>query len=1585
MENHAPPLFSYERVSGMPLRKLEIREMRERLQRLYAKRRARQEWRSFPKGVRERIVQEQKSAALSQRVSADIEEQSGPLAYLGSIALASVSVLAGKAIHSLRKADRLTDETHGVVSEYGKPVAAFNKAVDKIVSAVRSFVEGVKKLASGLWELIFGVLCYAVHKCTDFGGVVKGLFTGLIRGFSPAVADHIENLVEEQSGDMMSLVGYLSSLACTLFVPGQKPSWQVGEIMKRVANFERAQSGFTAIFEGALGIAESIVNAILGMVSDKSVTFVGGMRKEVLAWAAKVDAFHKLNSMGNPTTDDLVEAQRVLQEGFNLKNLVKAAPLRGVIDKNLDRLNGWLMPHRGLLENMHSFRQAPVFVMLGGASAVGKTTLLAHLATCTLLLAGEVTPKDAMSQLWQKGTTEYWNGYCGQKCYVMDDCMQEHCVAGQKDSEAIQIIRAVGSWPYPLNFANIEDKGRWYFVSKLIVGTTNVKNMSTAVEGIIRCPEAVVRRVDHGYWMSVSPAFRTEAGTLDYAKLEVCVAAKKEALLARLEAGEKVTRDDVLMSYPWEAWTLNKHTFGSAEPGVVVDTIDAVRSIAQQLKDRTERHAKDVGNTQTWLDLLGRIEDQVGRYDASASSTIVCDSVGTIFERHLASEDSAHSVHRDRWGDLWLEDEATLDSWEREALALLEPSESVTAESRQPRYLKRGPPARPGPKDAVSAVLRAFQQIDQWLGAVTQRLLEWLSVLPAFIAEPLAVILPNACALGICYASYKLASAAISKVFALVKGLCGGVYCALFGAPEAQSVHNRSDPMERSFPVRKNKVRKFPGVADQLGNPPKDGVNRIVRDNGYLMASANMVYGVITFMCDTLFIMPKHFIRALELEKAPSVTLTSVAQPDMQVVVPVSSVLSYKRVEVEDSDMVYVKMDRGHIRSHRNIIRHTLTEASLALVYDRVNLPVRLDVTRVNDGPGGGIERVVYHSKTVRYMPQLVTATSSSANVFTYDAQTVAGDCGAPLTIAEPRNYNGACFLGIHVAGKVNVLSRAGYAVVISREATLQACKVLGVFEDKFSEDLESRGIALVDEFVDEQCGVVSGSALYVGKVDKPVASANQTKLFPSGIPSGILPDLGRRPARLRPFSSDGEMVYPMRKAMANYFTPVELVEVRNHEAIMALAMKKHWEATANCSAGVLSYEQALCGVEGRGIKAMCMRSSPGYPARLECSSKRDLLCGADGVDFAKEGTMKLRDRVEYVVEQARCGVRLAHVYTDFLKDELRADEKVCSGESRAISGSPVDYIVACRQYFGSYLAACHETFVESGMAPGINPYSDWHLLAEKLGFGKSPVFAGDFKRFDASQQPAILCYILEYINNWYTRGGASPEDNRVREVLFLDLIHSRHLTGEANVLDTVVQWNKSLPSGHPLTTVVNSMFSLFTLTACYVDLTGDLTCMWDKVYLCTYGDDNVAKVDDTVIEVFNQVTVAEAMQRLFSLTYTSDVKGAELTPSQPFDTISFLKRKFKAANVGGGWLAPLELPSIFSCLCWLSDKKDPLASLSVNVHGSSTELALHGEEVWRRWMGALQPWLLSIGVVPPHVSYEHALTEALARTQDWF
>jgi hypothetical protein len=120
--------------------------------------------------------------------------------------------------------------------------------------------------------------------------------------------------------------------------------------------------------------------------------------------------------------------------------------------------------------------------------------------------------------------------------------------------------------------------------------------------------------------------------------------------------------------------------------------------------------------------------------------------------------------------------------------------------------------------------------------------------------------------------------------------------------------------------------------------------------------------------------------------------------------------------------------------------------------------------------------------------------------------------------------------------------------------------------------------------------------------------------------------------------------------------------------------------------------------------------------------------------------------------------------------------------------------------------------------------------------------------------QPYILDLILKYINKWYAYQNPdhNPQDDVVRNMLWLDLIHSRHVTGVGAELDTVVQWNKCMPSGHPLTTLVNSMYALIALTACYCDATHDYKNMWEHVFLCTYGDDNVVGVDDATSLLFN-------------------------------------------------------------------------------------------------------------------------------------
>jgi hypothetical protein len=63
----------------------------------------------------------------------------------------------------------------------------------------------------------------------------------------------------------------------------------------------------------------------------------------------------------------------------------------------------------------------------------------------------------------------------------MDDVFQKKQVAGGSENEGFTVIRAVSNWPFPLNFADVESKGRWYFSSKLMIGTTNVDNISSAV------------------------------------------------------------------------------------------------------------------------------------------------------------------------------------------------------------------------------------------------------------------------------------------------------------------------------------------------------------------------------------------------------------------------------------------------------------------------------------------------------------------------------------------------------------------------------------------------------------------------------------------------------------------------------------------------------------------------------------------------------------------------------------------------------------------------------------------------------------------------------------------------------------------------------------------------------------------------------------------------------------------------------------------------------------------------------------------------------------------------------------------------
>jgi hypothetical protein len=222
-------------------------------------------------------------------------------------------------------------------------------------------------------------------------------------------------------------------------------------------------------------------------------------------------------------------------------------------------------------------------------------------------------------------------------------------------------------------------------------------------------------------------------------------------------------------------------------------------------------------------------------------------------------------------------------------------------------------------------------------------------------------------------------------------------------------------------------------------------------------------------------------------------------------------------------------------------------------------------------------------------------------------------------------------------------------------------------------------------------------------------------------------------------------------------------------------------------------------------------------------------------------------------------------------------------------------------------------------------------------------VFDGDFKGFDASQQPGVLKCFLKYINAWY-----SNEDNIIREVLFEDLLNSRHLCGRGRDQTWLMQWNKGLPSGHFLTSTVNSMYSMTVLAAAYGNLTGKWGSFWEDVHAATLGDDNLVNPCDAVIDAFNQVTVAGFVKDFFHMEYTAGRKGEELVPYLDISQVSFLRRRF--AEIDGDVVCPLEKESFLYVPYYCKNRLLENEILPDNLEFALEELSMHSATEWDRY-----------------------------------
>jgi hypothetical protein len=1574
----------------------------------------------IPKEEREREKSEARSKSIIEQVEALFGEDNGV-------------VHEAFGFETMKSLNQVTSQVTGILSMLEEKMESILDIFKKATSAI-------------LWKVPLLILLWCVADRFGLGlGCIGILAPNLIKHFSGFWESYITAGATLESGIDGICATIATLLVSCVYPKGAQPSTYADLILRRVATFQRSQEGFKGLFSGLLGWFETLLNYTSKYFGGPEFVLADRTYSTLKVWMAKVDAFDTICTLRHPSVKELKEAVDLSVEGIGFRRIAGTPTTISLVSKYQEKLGLLLQARRGALNAADAFRALPVMVLLGGGSGVGKTVLQQYIAVSALIKSGHIKDGDqGIENLWQRGLSEYWNGYVQQKCLIFDDIFQVKNPDTMSDSEFMQIIRLIGNWACPLNYADVESKGRFYFNSPLVMGSTNLQDVSAAAKELVVFPEAVVRRIQFGYWLEVESAYISPTGGFNYDLWQ-------DTFKNNLRNKQPDT--PYLECIPWEAWRLYPHSFDQSfqkrsHDAPFINIKDLIEQVAESLIRRRDTHVEATGlSTDFFRGLANDMAKAKEKQESELSEEAVLQSgdtdefqdceehqPGSTFEYYTERVGATKAkvlarIHKSMFASI--PENVVSDDPLEETLALArsvspptnteqteiqpEPiTPSIANEIRKSVFdeLKKdegrwGPPVdvkshpvEPTVEEDIAKLEVERRGWAEFGSLFVQTVFGWVkNVCTGFagmVSTTWSTFVRTAGSKAVdiiteyfhypslgsrtryyaFMAGLTLLLAAVAKLaWTMVRGTISwliDMFEALkeFFFPRSEQESN----------IKETNRPRAPGISLvrsptlQAGDDAIPEIHKIILGNCYLMSykvgDSWKTIGTIQFIEANMAAMPDHFHTDIgRLSGDTTLCFTNTSSDAFKFELPVSTFLGFERVSYLEQkiDISFVKFDIATLKAHRKIGHFFFTEERVRSFFRSGTEAVKLccfrdQATKSTPRPFR-VEQLSQHCKFVQTMHVEGKEYVQSIEI---TATTQRGDCGAPLLVACPK-YNGpSVYLGMHHAGKRGIMKDLGFSHIITQEMVTEALKQLKIYKDDIIADAKRKGIKITipttqEEEILHEAGIVGGSMLVLGKVDRPAITATRSKIkvTPMGVDMPLGPS-GKLPSKQAPFYKDGKMVYPMANAMKAFQSPLEFRQPDGLKIAAETVMHPFFAASKDLPRTILTFEEAVVPPAGWRLKPIPRDTSPGYPYNIDHKVGKTEFFGKVGdYEFTSPACQKLRKDAKHIEDRAKENERTCVIAGDFLKDEPRPEAKVHDGLTRAISSVALDYSVVVRQYFGAFLNAFLTVNLDGNFAPGMNPITDWGIMIDNLRSKGENYFAGDFKRFDASEQPFIHMVILEMIEAWYAKTGpVSEEDKRVRSILWLDLIHSRHLTGLSNTQAYVVQWHKSLPSGHPLTTVVNSMYCAIALALCYVRLTGDVSDMHKHVVLIPFGDDNVVSVSDTMRDVFNQRTVAGEMERTLGLTYTSDKKDKELVEFEPIEDITFLQR-FTRFEPGVGVLAPLLDGSMLFPAYWHKNNRGLKEDMIDNVQNTLGELSLHSPEKWEEVTGKLFPWLI--------------------------
>jgi hypothetical protein len=234
------------------------------------------------------------------------------------------------------------------------------------------------------------------------------------------------------------------------------------------------------------------------------------------------------------------------------------------------------------------------------------------------------------------------------------------------------------------------------------------------------------------------------------------------------------------------------------------------------------------------------------------------------------------------------------------------------------------------------------------------------------------------------------------------------------------------------------------------------------------------------------------------------------------------------------------------------------------------------------------------------------------------------------------------------------------------------------------------------------------------------------------------------------------------------------------------------------------------------------------------------------------------------------------------------------------------------KKWFGWLVEHVMQNRKFNNVMVGINPFVEWPEMYDNLRSCKG-VFAGDIAKWDGSMnnmvQDAIKAVLLEFI---------PKSDSLIPEFLLDQAIRSL-----VAVQDDLYVTTHSMPSGHYLTAILNSLVNRFYTAMWYEREVGDgnVNRFVHDITDYVYGDDKLVGVRSNE-DKLNAISM-ERFFKSMNMGFTDSLKGEITQEFQSLSEVTFLKRFFRYHEQLKRMVCPLELRTLQSGLSFYDMSKD--------------------------------------------------------------